>query len=321
MPLEIIRNDIIHMKVDAIINPSNNYLVQGHEASVSGQIFMAAGASELEQACNSIGTIKLGEAVITPGFNLPSKYIIHIAGPRWLGGRLNEVKWLAKSYQSALDLALDYKLESLAFPLLSSGSYAFPKEEALRTAIAVLQDFVLKHDVLIYLVVFDQDSFSISSKLSNTIKKYIDDHYVQDLNYQERIEFHKNKVVKMDGIEEFLAQLDEPFSVHLLRLIDEKKLNDVDVYKKSNISKAVFSKVRSNIHYQPSKSTALAFCIGLNLSLNESQILLQKAGYGFSMSSKQDLIVQYFIENKNHTIFDVNEILFKENQAMLGSTY
>lgn len=321
MPLEIIRNDIIHMKVDAIINPSNQYLVQGHNASVSGQIFMAAGENELQQACTLLGKIKLGDAVITPGFKLHAKHIIHIAGPRWLGGRFDEIKWLAMSYQSALNLALEHKLESLAFPLLSSGSYAFPKEEALRTAITVLQNFVLKHDVLIYLVVFDQDSFSISSKLSNTIKKYIDDHYVLDLNYQERIEFHKNKLTKIDGIEGFLAQLDQPFSVHLLRLIDEKKLKDVDVYKKSNISKAVFSKVRSNIHYQPSKSTALAFCIGLTLSLEESQTLLQKAGYGFSTSSKQDLIVRYFIESKNHNIFDVNEILFKEDQAMLGSTY
>jgi O-acetyl-ADP-ribose deacetylase (regulator of RNase III) len=321
MPLEIIRQDIIHMKVDAIINPSNTHLIKGHLESVSGQIFEVAGDLQLEQACIELSPINRGEAVITLGYKLPAKYIIHTAGPKWFGGDLDETKLLVQCYKSALDIALNYKLESIAFPLLSSGSYAFPKEEALKTAIQVLQDFVLEHDILIYLVVFDQDSFSISKKLTTSVKKYIDDSYVYDLNYHERIEYSKSigfNSLSLDGV---LTMIDDPFSVHLFKLIDSKNKKDVDVYKKSNISKAVFSKIRSNSNYQPSKSTALAFCIGLELNYDESITLLQTAGYGFSNSSKQDLIVKYFIEKKKYNIFDVNGVLFNENLQTLGSTY
>jgi len=106
-----------------------------------------------------------------------------------------------------------------------------------------------------------------------------------------------------------------------LKLIETKNKIYVEVYKKSNISKAVFSKIRSNRDYQPSKSTALAFCIGLELNLVESRTLLEKAGYGFSNSSKQDVIVKYFIEKKKYNIFDVNEVLFNEDLQTLGSTY
>jgi len=321
MPLEIIRNDIIHMKVDAIINPSNPHLIKGHLESVSGQIYEAAGEYELDQVCMALSPIERGEAVITPGFKLPAKYIIHTAGPKWKGGELDEIELLVKSYKSALKLALDYKLETIAFPLLSSGSYAFPKEEALKTAIHTLQNFVLEHEILIYLVVFDQDSFSISQKLSTSIKKYIDDHYVQDLSYHERIEYKKSNTLGSLSLNGYLTQLNDPFSIHLLKLIDTKNRTDVEVYKKSNISKAVFSKIRSNRDYQPSKSTALAFCIGLELNLEESKSLLEKAGYGFSNSSKQDVIVKYFIEKKKYNIFDVNEVLFNENLQTLGSTY
>jgi O-acetyl-ADP-ribose deacetylase len=321
MPLEIIRQDIIHMKVDAIINPSNTHLIKGHLESVSGQIFEAAGDLQLEQACIELSPINRGEAVITLGYKLPAKYIIHTAGPKWFGGDLDEIKLLAQCYKSALDIALNYKLESIAFPLLSSGSYAFPKEEALKTAIQVLQDFVLEHDILIYLVVFDNDSYSKSKKIDASIKKYIDDYYVQDLSYHERIEYHESRSIKSLSIEGYLTQLDEPFSVHLLNTIDSKKKKDVEVYKKSNISKAVFSKIRSNNDYQPSKSTALAFCIGLELNLEESQNLLQTAGFGFSNSSKQDLIVKYFIQKKKYDIFEVNQVLFDEDLQTLGSTY
>jgi len=321
MPLEIIREDIIHMHVDAIVNPSNTHLIKGHMESVSGQIFKAAGEIQLDEACMALSPINRGDAVITPGFRLPAKYIIHTAGPKWFNGDSDEINLLAQCYKSALNLALQYKCETIAFPLLSSGSYLFPKEEALKTAISVLQDFVLKHDIMIYLVVFDQDSFAVSKRLTSSIKKYIDDYYVEDLNYHERLELKTHIKSNALFIEGYLTQLEDPFSVYLLKLIDQKNKKDVDVYKKSNISKAVFSKIRSNTNYQPSKSTALALCIGLELNLEESQTLLQRAGFGFSNSSKQDIIVKYFIEKRNYHIFRINEVLFNENLPTLGSTY
>ena len=312
MPLEIIQHDITQMHVDAIVNPSNTYLVKGHKASVSGQIYAAAGELELSQACKALSPIQVGDVVITPGYNLPAQYIIHSAGPRWMGGQLGEVDLLSQTYRNALDLALKHEFATIAFPLLSSGSYAFPKADALKTAVGVIQDFVLKYDILVYLVVYDPESFNLSRKLSRHVSRVLDDLPSKALT-------HLNKAIS--NIDDYLKAQDEPFSDYLMKLIDQKQIKPVDAYKRSNISKATFSKINSNIHYKPSKSTALAFCIGLGLNLNESQVLLQKAGYGLSSSSRQDLIVRYFIESNKHDIFEVNEVLFDQKEPLLGSSY
>lgn len=312
MPLEIIQHDITQMHVDAIVNPSNTYLVKGHRASVSGQIYAAAGEEQLNKACKAHSPIQLGDVVITPGFNLPAQYIIHSAGPRWMGGQMGEVELLSLTYRNALSLALKHEFSSIAFPLLSSGSYAFPKADALKTAVSVIQDFVLEHDLLVYLVVYDPESFKLSRKLSRHVSRVLDEVQSKPIG-----NLHRSTV----NIEDYLKAQDEPFSDYLMKLIDQKRIKPVDAYKRSNISKATFSKINSNIHYKPSKSTALAFCIGLGLNLSESQVLLQKAGYGLSPSSRQDLIVRYFIEQNKFDIFEVNEVLFDQKEPLLGSTY
>lgn len=154
MPFEIIYGDITQIKVDAIVNAANERLLQG--GGVCGAIFAAAGPQELQAECARIGFCETGSAVITHGFALPSKYIIHSVGPVWMGGGQAEESLLYSCYKSALELALERKLNSIAFPLISSGIYGYPPEKALETARAAINDFLLNHSMDVYLVLYDR---------------------------------------------------------------------------------------------------------------------------------------------------------------------
>jgi O-acetyl-ADP-ribose deacetylase (regulator of RNase III)/transcriptional regulator with XRE-family HTH domain len=329
MPLQLVRNDITKMKVDAIVNAANTALKRG--GGVCGAIFSAAGAKELQAECDRIGGCKVGEAVISKGYNLPAKYIIHTVGPVWQGGHANEAQLLHNCYINSLNLALKHKCESIAFPLISSGIFGYPKDQALHVAISAISEFLLNNEANVYLVLFDKNAVTLSEKLFTAITEYIDDHYVDERLLKERhrgIEYVAGRaVIRQDEVlyspsrylEDVLGQLDETFSEMLLRLIDEKGLTDVETYKRANIDRKLFSKIRSNKDYHPSKATALALAIALKLNLDETLDLLSKAGYTLSPSSKFDVIIQYFIEEGNYNIFEINEALFYFEQATLGS--
>ncbi|MGB4303237.1 MAG: macro domain-containing protein [Syntrophomonadaceae bacterium] len=329
MPLQLVRNDITKMKVDAIVNAANTALKRG--GGVCGAIFSAAGAKELQAECDRIGGCKVGEAVISKGYNLPAKYIIHTVGPVWQGGHANEAQLLHNCYINSLNLALKHKCESIAFPLISSGIFGYPKDQALHVAISAISEFLLNNEANVYLVLFDKNAVTLSEKLFTAITEYIDDHYVDERLLKERhrgIEYVAGRaVIRQDevlyspsrSLEDVLGQLDETFSEMLLRLIDEKGLTDVETYKRANIDRKLFSKIRSNKEYHPSKATALALAIALKLNLDETLDLLSKAGYTLSPSSKFDVIIQYFIEEGNYNIFEINEALFYFEQATLGS--
>ncbi|HOQ10523.1 MAG TPA: macro domain-containing protein [Syntrophomonadaceae bacterium] len=325
MPLHLVRNDITKMKVDAIVNAANSALQRG--GGVCGAIFAAAGARELQEACNKIGGCKVGEAVITPGFRLPAKYIIHTVGPVWQGGKANEPQLLRNCYINSLTLALEHKCESIAFPLISSGIYGYPKDQALHVAVSAISEFLFTHEANVYLVLFDKNAVTLSEKLFSAITKYIDDNYAEEHLLRERrrgielldTSYHHIQESPRRSLEHILDQLDESFSEMLLRLIDEKGLTDVETYKRANIDRKLFSKIRSNKDYHPSKVTALALAIALKLNLDETLDLLSKAGYTLSPSSKFDVIIQYFIEEGNYNIFEINEALFYFDQPTLGS--
>jgi len=178
MPLEIIRNDITKMKVDAIVNAANSSLLKG--GGVCGAIFAAAGVKALEEECARIGHCNVGSAVITNGCGLPSKYIIHTVGPVWQGGGNNEEKLLTSCYINSLDLALKSKITSIAFPLISSGVFGYPKDKALQVAISSIGSFLMQHDMMVYLVAYDKAAFALSDKLFKSIATYIDDNYVDE---------------------------------------------------------------------------------------------------------------------------------------------
>ena len=175
MPFEIVRNDIVKMQVDAVVNTANPHPVVG--TGVDTAIHNAAGP-ELLKAREEIGDIKVCEAVATPAFDLPAKYVIHVVGPAWVDENPVEEEMLKRSYRAALDVAAELKCESIAFPLLSTGNYGFPKSLSMRIALDEFSNFLLDHEMDIYLTVFGEEAFKLSNSLFKSIQSFIDENYV-----------------------------------------------------------------------------------------------------------------------------------------------
>ena len=373
MPFEIIRGDVTELMVDAIVNAANPKPVVGW--GVDAGIHQKAGP-KLLAAREKIGAIPVGQAAVTPGFDLPSKYVIHAVGPVWGDGTHGEAALLRQTYDCALAAAAKKKCKSVAFPLLSSGNYGFPKDVALQTAVAAFSAFLMDHDISITLAVFDKAAFDLSGKLFASVRSYIDEHYIQSKLWDEyggapesvsgevtdalllrQMERRRNlrakrtedlfdaapmaapptyqanilpsasapahvKKAKHTGaqptLEELLKQTDAGFSETLLKLIDRTGKKDSDIYKKANIDRKLFSKIHNNPSYKPTKPTALAFAIALELSLEETRDFIGRAGYALTHSSKFDIIVEYFIVNRNYDVFAINEALFAFDQPLIG---
>lgn len=335
MPLEFVRNDITKMKVDAIVNAANNRLANG--GGVCGAIHKAAGPDLLAE-CMTLGGCKTGDAKITRAYQLPCKYVIHTVGPVWQGGNAGEKELLVSCYRQSLMLAKEHHCTSIAFPLISSGIFGYPKDQALRVATDTIRDFLIENDdtdMLVNIVVFDKDSFRLSGKLYAGIAEYIDDHYVDahaDRRSRRRRELEFNAPYEIvapgmalecapmaaPSLEDALSMIDESFSQMVLRKIDEKGMKDPECYKRANLDRKLFSKLRNDTHYKPKKHTALALAIALKLSLEETQELLMKAGYALSHSDKGDIIVEFFIKKKQYDIFEINEALYSFDQTLLG---
>ncbi len=435
MPLIIVRNDITKMKVDAIVNAANQTLLGG--GGVDGAIHHAAGPGLLAE-CRTLGGCETGSAKLTGAYRLPCKYVIHTVGPRWRGGNHGERDKLVSCYRTSLTLAAENECETVAFPLISSGIYGYPKDKALKVAIDTISDFLFEHDMTVYIVIYDRAAYQIGEKLFQDIAEYIDDHYVEEhtdsrreqsrsllLEESENIVFEESSdassgeskdafpmesepsdgaslasafqgpakkkssrlqfvkpdtaaptakpdakapAVKSDAaflavkpgakvpavkpdvaapmskpgkaltikpgvapaekcsaapaaftLDEAVRMMDESFSEMLLRKIDESGITDAQCYKKANIDRKLFSKIRSDKFYKPSKPTVLAFAIALELSLDETREMLMKAGFALSHSNKFDIIVEFFISHKNYNIFEINEALFAFDQSLLGA--
>jgi len=339
MPFTIVRQDITKMTVDAIVNAANTDLAMG--GGVCGAIFKAAGAQELQAACNQVAPIKTGEAAITPSFALPCKYVIHAVGPVYRHWNAQQSEALLRSaYTESLRLASKNHIQSIAFPLISSGIFGYPKDEALKVASSAITDYLQSSDIDVFLAVFDKTAFAVSEKLLGEIESYIDEHYVEehrirrrDLLDVEREALSDDAIINFNapmpsmaapaaagtGIDELVGNLDEPFGKTLLRLIDTKGKTDVEVYKRANIDRKLFSKIRTGKGYMPGKRTILALAIALELTLDETDDLLERAGFALSRSQKFDVIVEYFIVSGQYDIFALNEVLFQYDQPLLGS--
>ena len=325
MPLSIVRNDITTMKVDAIVNAANESLLGG--GGVDGAIHRAAGPDLLKE-CRTLGGCKTGEAKLTRGYRLPAKFVIHTVGPIWHGGGHGEREKLVSAYRTSLALALEQGCETVAFPLISAGAYGYPKDQALKVAVDTIGDFLLAHDMTVYLVIFDRAAYTIGGKLFADIAAYIDDRYADAHTDSRETRRRQMAMASMPmaapagavppSLDEALGRMDESFSQMLLRKIDERGMTDAQCYKKANIDRKLFSKIRSDVHYRPSKPTAAAFAVALELSLEEARELLGRAGFAFSHASKFDIIVEYFIARQNYNIFEINEALFAFDQSLLG---
>ena len=391
MPLLFVRQDITKMQVDAIVNAANESLLGG--GGVDGAIHHAAGRGLLRE-CRTLGGCKTGEAKRTRGYKLPCKYVIHTVGPVWHGGNAGEEALLTACYTNSLRIAAESGCESVAFPLISSGVYGYPKADAIRVAVRSIRAFLQLHDMTVYLVLFDRDAVDVAKERFTDLQQYINDHAVREIERtfargnkdafpfvrtqrtarqdhpdknadlepaqpffapkkaQEKVQFvlfeadtcaaserepepetrrplassmsmpaeaGSGSIENTLSLDDLLCQLDESFSEMLLRKIDEKGMTDAQCYKKANIDRKLFSKIRSNAQYKPSKSTALAFAIALELPLPEVREMLGKAGYALSRSSKFDVIVEYFITNGDYDVFEINEALFAFDQNLLGA--
>ena len=327
------------------MNPANTSLLSG--GGVNGAIHRAAGPKLLDE-CRKLGGCEVGKAKLTKGYKLPARHIIHTVGPVWSGGKNNEPKLLRSCYKECLSIAAENKFDSIAFPLISSGASGYPKDQALKIAVDSCSEFLKIYDMDITIVIFDRESFDIGRKKLKDIQAFIDDNYFDESRmwgysaavgtafstnepfrlFRKKASNSKGKARSahssfpaiggtcIEGIEAKLKMIDESFTEMLLRKIDEKGMTDSDCYKKANIDRKLFSKIRSNKNYHPKKVTAVAFAIALELDIDETKELLLKAGFGLSNSSKFDIIVRYFIESGNYNIYEINEALFQFDQAM-----
>ncbi len=351
MPFTIVRNDIANMHADAIVNTANPMPLVG--PGTDAAIHARAGEALLA-AREKIGPIAAGDAAITEAYGLAAKYVIHTVGPVWQGGALGEERLLRQSYDSALGLALENGCNSVAFPLISAGNYGFPKGLALQIAIQAFSAFLMEHEMQIYLAVWDRAAFQLSEKLLGGVESFIDENYIaaKTLRMRQyravqrderrfaaqseslsRDRFEDAYVAHMPApmaaapapapgssvkLDELLAKTDAGFTETLLKLIDQSGKKDSEIYKKANISKQHFSKIRSNLTYRPTKATAVAFAIALELDLEQTNDLIGRAGYALTNSSRFDVIIQYFIREKNYNMFDINMTLFEYDEMTLG---
>lgn len=325
MPLHLIRHDITRMKVDAIVNSANRSLGPG--SGVNGAIHRAAGPRLMEE-CRTLGGCATGEAKLTAAYDLPCRHVIHTVGPVWRGGLFGEKQLLAACYRHALALAQAHGCRTVAFPLISSGVFGYPREKALRVAVDAISAFLLRSDahMTVYLVLFTGDAVSAGSKLAAEVRQYIDDHYVQehfDICRENRrqcaMRMNEASVCMSPSLEEMLGQVDESFSEMVARRIREKGMTNADCYKKANLDRKHFSKLISDKHYSPRKTTALAIAIALEMDLDETRDLLMKAGYALSHSSRFDIIIEYFILIQHYDVFEINDALFDYDQPLLGN--
>ena len=341
MPFEIVRNDIANMRVDAIVNTANPRPVIG---SGTDSAIHAKAGPELLEARKKIGNIQPGTAAITAGYGLDAKYVIHTVGPVWRGGLFGEQKKLRGCYDAALKLALQWNCASIAFPLISAGNYGFPREKALQTAIAAFSEFLMDYEMQIYLVVYDRDSFRLSEKLFHSVASYIDEHYVEEKaarpysfpqqarrprrrDWEEEwptessssCVWEEADALPAPSLAAWLEKADAGFSETLLKLIDKSGKKDSEIYKKANLSKQHFSKIRNNPDYKPTKATAIALALALELNLEQTKDLIGRAGYALTNSSKFDLIIRYFIEQGNYNVVQINIALYEFDQSLLGS--
>ena len=345
MPFEIVRNDITNMQVDAIVNAASR--LPRVNAGVNAAIHKQAGPALLD-ARKEIGYIQPGTAAITPAFNLDAEYVIHAATPTWMDGQQGEAKLLRQAYDMCLDLAVKNNCDSIAFPLLASGNHGFPKSKALQVAIAAFSEFLMEHEMQIYLVVFSKDSVKLSEKLVHNVACYIDENYVEE--YEQKIyggvaenrrrdRYQMRRMVEMQSdcmmapcvsepcakasvgksLDDFIQEKDAGFTETLLDLIKKKGLKNSAVYKKANISKQHFSKLINDPDAKPSKQTAIALALALELDVDATKDLIGRAGYALTNSSTFDLIIRYFIEHKQFNVIEINIALYEFDQSLLGA--
>ena len=339
MPFKIIRDDITKVKADAIVNPANPEPVIG--GGVESAIYEAAGREKLLEARKELGRLQPGKVGVTEAFNLDAKYIVHVSGLYWKGGNSFEARCLKECYEKALKAALDKGCKSIAFPLLGTGTYGFPKDIGLDVAVSTFTEFLEEYEMDITLVVFGNDAVNVSGKLVDEVRSFVDDKYVKEaleaeykkdrnieryalpnerfhlLLKEETYDVPDNTCTKETFSAEPSGSLEaalkniykESFEKHLQQLINKKGLRNSEVYAAANISKQYFSKLLKG-QVKPSKDKMLALAVGLRLNMDETADFLRIGGYALSPISQTDTVVEYFIRKQEYNVLKINIVLF-----------
>ena len=352
MPFKIVRNDITDVKADVIVNTANPKPIYASGTDLA--IYQAAGADELLAERKKVGCIERGDIAVTGAYALNAKYIIHTVGPVWVDGKHEEFETLESCYAKSLQKALELGCDSIAFPLISTGVYGFPKDKALQIAVSVFSRFLLENEMQIILVVFDKKSFQLSGQLVGEIDSFIDANYIRkkrrseysrrafrrsriesDITYDSEVYEECSRYTEAEesetellmsvpmpdgamSLEEELENIGMSFHDKLFELIGKSGMDNKDVWKRANLDRKHFSKIQCDEKYHPKKKTVMALCIALELDLEQAKDLLARADWAFSPSSKVDLIVQKAIIDKQYDIYQLNLVLFQYTNEILG---
>ncbi len=326
MALKIIRNDITKMSTDAIVNTANNQVMVG--TGCDRAVYEATGYDKLlSYRAEQIGRVEEGEVFITPGFDLPAKFIIHAVSPRFKGGDSGEEEKLRSCYRKSLRLAKEHNIKSIAFPLIATGGFEYPKEKGIRIALDEINDFLLSNEMMVYLVVFDEKSTALGERLYPDLKVYIDKNYVRERQVKE----YKKTATFMPAaaatiglpfslasmfdeqhekkLKERVSHISDSFSEYFLHILESRHMKSSDVYNRACVNKRTFSKIRTNRDYHPDKATVLCLCVGACLNLDESKDLMARAGYALSPGDKRDVIFSYFIENEIYDVIGIDMVM------------
>ena len=347
MALTIVRNDIVKMKVDAIVNSTNEYLHPGGHG-VDAAIHAAAGP-RLREELNPIGYCAPESLAITESYNIKTcSYIIHVVGPRYIDGKHGEAEALWNCYDRILNLAYKKCCRSLAIPSISSGAYAFPKGDAYKIATSCIRQFLFSldedEDMMIYLVLFDQQSVEYGNKIDGNVKEYITPAYPENKKKGFGLKFklqrtnnilppqaagsifagstlredHAMAMQAMPAEDDYAAQ-DLSFAEMCEWWCEEKNISKKVFYVSANINKSMFWNMKHHPDQIPKKTNALACAIGLQLDYDQTQDLLMRAGMTLSRYYALDRLVESYIRKGNYDIFEINEKLFEQDLPLLGA--
>lgn len=316
MPLKITEAVIANIECDAVVN----------QIREDFQPNLEVGA-----VIHRIDCLEVGQTKLTHGYNSLCKYIIHTVVPCWKGGNHNERELLQSCYKQALGLAIEAKCGSISLPLLSSGEAGYPKDKVIEDALEVIKKFLYENDMLVYLVINDKSLYELSEQLNSNVSSYIKDNLIRLSRspkirhlYDELLDDSLGEQPSRSNTEYCFDEFKEKFICKgfrdkLFGFIDKKHCNDVDCYKRANVSRQTWHKIVSDNYYHPTKNTAIALAISLQLDMDETQELLETAGFILSKSSLSDLIIMFCIGNKIYDVFEIDSILFKYGEDTLFS--
>lgn len=341
------------MQTEAIVNTTKSFLYATKEPNDK---INKLSRLTLRSASKVLNNCRVGEVKKTSCVSIYANCIFNVVEPIWEGGNNGEKEKLKSCYFNCLNLAKNRNISSIAFPLISADASNYPKKEALDVAISSIRCFLNNNDtdMMIYLVV-NKGLITLDEKLNRSLQYFIDNFYngkhTEFLSPSRKtyqggfISAEGNQNIKHSTVKNSAGSknsvniryslevaplrekydkviknmFDESFTDMLLRKIDESGMKHSECYKKANIDKTLFSKIKADKYYRPSKTTALAFAIALEMDIDETKDLLRKAGYALSHSNIFDIIIEYFIKKGNYDIFEINEVLFVYNQTTLGS--